>query len=581
MAVVRVDNQFQILSPDTKLEAVRITDIILDPSHDRFEDFGNYDSIGTVFYTKLNQSNPSTDSIARPLFSFVKNYPLINEVVLIMSSGDKDNKISTYYFPLVNIWNHPHHNALPYVEDIQSTTNDYEQSIARQVEDGSTGIELGTYFSESLDIRPLLPYEGDTIIEGRFGNSIRFGSTNISNKVGTPNEWSNVGKLSDPITIIRNGQSDNLEKKGWIHAKEDIMGDASSIYMTSNQQLSNFTPSSLNQKSFGANLVEVLTIQEQLTGDYITPETSITQPEQTTEDITEDTVESFETTPPPAPQESESDDPFADYAEEILDNVGIMELSDVSGTDTIEEEEDGDTNNGGIIVDINTLNYNQNIISKVNNTYYVNLHTPLSSTDLTKQIAPQPTSNRVKYLVVHCTAGNQADTHLDVAHFFMQTRENVGWKRHGYHITIDAYGKCVQIYKDQGGDEIVSNGVGPINSYPATSNQSQNVGNSNTININWIGATPAGILDMSQQQAQAIKEIVTFYVTRYPNIKVLGHNQICTKACPVFNVKKYCELIGITNNNIYQLTEVSRNLNTEFGTNHKSVANITDLKHYS
>ena len=226
MAVVRVDNQFQILSPDTKLEAVRVTDIILDPSHDRFEDFGNYDSIGTVFYTKLNQSNPSTDSIARPLFSFVKNYPLINEVVLIMSSGDKDNKISTYYFPLVNIWNHPHHNALPYVEDIQSTTNDYEQSIARQVEDGSTGIELGTYFSESLDIRPLLPYEGDTIIEGRFGNSIRFGSTNISDKVGTPNEWSNVGKLSDPITIIRNGQSDNLEKKGWIHVKEDIMGDA-------------------------------------------------------------------------------------------------------------------------------------------------------------------------------------------------------------------------------------------------------------------------------------------------------------------------------------------------------------------
>ena len=103
------------------------------------------------------------------------------------------------------------------------------------------------------------------ILEGRFGNSIRFGSTNISDKVGTPNEWSNVGKLSDPITIIRNGQSDNLEKKGWIHAKEDIMGDASSIYMTSNQQLSNFSPSSLNQKSFGANLVEIPTIQEQLT----------------------------------------------------------------------------------------------------------------------------------------------------------------------------------------------------------------------------------------------------------------------------------------------------------------------------
>ena len=79
MAIVRIDNQLPILSPDTKLVAVRVTDIILDPSHDRFEDYGNYDSIGTIFYTTLNQSNPSTDSIAKPLFSFVKNYPLIND----------------------------------------------------------------------------------------------------------------------------------------------------------------------------------------------------------------------------------------------------------------------------------------------------------------------------------------------------------------------------------------------------------------------------------------------------------------------------------------------------------------------
>ena len=64
MAIVRVDNQFQSLSPNTRLIAVRVTDIILDPSHNRIEDCGNYDSIGTIFYTTLNQSNPSTDSIA-------------------------------------------------------------------------------------------------------------------------------------------------------------------------------------------------------------------------------------------------------------------------------------------------------------------------------------------------------------------------------------------------------------------------------------------------------------------------------------------------------------------------------------
>ena len=200
MAIVRVDNSFQILSPNTKLEAVRVTDIILDPSHDRFEDYGQYDSIGTIFYTTLNQSNSSTDSIAKPLFSFVKNYPLINETVLIMFSGDKDNKISTYYLPTVNIWNHPHHNAFPDIQNNQN--NNYEESILRRVENEPINIKLGEYFQEKTNIKPLLPYEGDTIIEGRFGNSIRFGSTNINDKVNTPNKCSNTCELGDPITII-------------------------------------------------------------------------------------------------------------------------------------------------------------------------------------------------------------------------------------------------------------------------------------------------------------------------------------------------------------------------------------------
>jgi hypothetical protein len=316
MAVVRVNNQFPVLPSDTKLIAVRITDIILDPSHNRFEDYGQYDSIGTIFYTTLNQSNPSTDPTAKPLFSFVKNYPLINEVVLIMSSGDKDNKVSTYYLPTTNIWNHPHHNALPYIENIQNN-NDYEQSITRQVESGLTDIKLGEYFQEKINIKPLLPYEGDTIIEGRFGNSIRFGSTNKSDKVSTPNKWSNIGELGDPITIIRNGQSNQLDDKGWIHTQEDIMGDASSIYMTSNQQLSNFTPASLNQKSFRASLIKVLTIEEKLSGDYITPENSTIQPEQNNEDLLQ-VNESFDTTPI-TPSFGETDDPFADNAEELLD----------------------------------------------------------------------------------------------------------------------------------------------------------------------------------------------------------------------------------------------------------------------
>ena len=92
------------------------------------------------------------------------------------------------------------------------------------------------------------------MIECRFGNSLRFGYT-IDNTIGVPNRWSNEGEIGNPITIIRNGQVDINDDENYNHVLEDIDGDDSSIYLCSNQQISNFTPASFNQLSFGANLV--------------------------------------------------------------------------------------------------------------------------------------------------------------------------------------------------------------------------------------------------------------------------------------------------------------------------------------
>ena len=556
MAIVRTNNNFQVLPIIKALTIVRVTDIILDPTHDQFKNHGSYDSIGTIFYTELNQSNSNTNSIAKPLFSFVKNYPLINELVLITSTKNKDNKLSSYYLPILNIWNHPHHNALPYIKDIKN--KDYNQTINRKLEEASTNIKLGEYFQEKLNIKPLLPYEGDTIIEGRFGNSIRFGSTNISDKVGTPNEWSNSGELGDPITIIRNGQSNQLDDKGWIHGKEDIMGDASSIYMTSNQQLTNFIPASLNQKSFGANLVIEPTIQEQLTGNYEQPIQPI-EAISPTQDLYTDNVESFESTPVNLPPTSsiESDDPFADYAEEILDGPGTMELTDISASDEAGEDKTEDIGEGEIITEEDLENLSDttliNIPSKAYPPNIVTLHPPLNAYDLIKQIDIQPTDNRVKYLVIHTTAMAYGSTHKRVAKYFMQDAPNeianTGWSRHGYHITIDYKGTCIQIYKD----DFSSYGVGPSKNQGSISNQSPNIGNYNTINLNWIGGLT---FDMTKEQANSLNELVKFYTIRYPEIKILGHNQIYNhptkgpKDCPWLDVPTYCKELGINSDNV-------------------------------
>ena len=108
----------------------------------------------------------------------------------------------------------------------------------RRVTDQSTEINLGNTFIERSNIHPLLPFEGDTIYEGRWGNSIRIGSTiKLKPPVNSSlNNWSSVGTSGDPIMILRNGQGIQTDQ-GWIPTTEDINNDESSIYLASTQKI--------------------------------------------------------------------------------------------------------------------------------------------------------------------------------------------------------------------------------------------------------------------------------------------------------------------------------------------------------
>ena len=272
-----------------KLISVKVKDIILDGSTDRAANYGGYDSVGLIFYNKVQikndglNTNPDADEtleskgfdgVAKPLFPFLKYYPLINEVVLILSTTSKDyldDRLSRidYYFPPINLWNHPHHNTLPAVQNYSEDKSeifkneDYQQAgLLRRAIDGEVdvNIPLGKYFREQLNIKPLLPYEGDYIVEGRFGNTIRLGATARSEAIPKEqkNNWSNgaKGEIGDPITIIRNGQAVNLDNQGWVHTLENINTDPSSIYLTSNQKIDNFAIAAPDcWYSFGLNAI--------------------------------------------------------------------------------------------------------------------------------------------------------------------------------------------------------------------------------------------------------------------------------------------------------------------------------------
>jgi hypothetical protein len=254
----------------------KVKRIILDGSTQEAAEWGGYDAVGLIYFTKIKQKQaskdktnnnekveiPFWDGVAKPIFPFIKYYPLINEIVPIITLTGKDYVESPsaeaaemhYYFPPINLWNHPHHNTLPsldnYNEDNKLSelrkNEDYAQAgLLRRTTDGELDYEvpLGDYFKEQLNIKPLRPYEGDHIVEGRFGNSVRFGATARSKTIpiSQSNNWSTgaKGDIGDPITIIRNGQAEGLDEMGWVPTVEDINLDASSIYLTSNQKIDN------------------------------------------------------------------------------------------------------------------------------------------------------------------------------------------------------------------------------------------------------------------------------------------------------------------------------------------------------
>lgn len=217
-----------------------------------FTALGGWSSIGSIKFNLIQNTSTTpvetkTNNFARPLFGNIKQYPLKGELVMLVSGpSNKMNDIAgakqMYYLTTYNLWNNQHHNAFPdlgvYANYVSKQTTNQEKTAGAKVSQGysSTTIPLGDYFVEKADIKPLIPFEGDLIIEGRHGQSVRFGSTVKEQK--NYNTWSKgeTSKTGDPITIITNRRKGkDLAPEAWIPGVEDINKDGSAIWMTSGQ----------------------------------------------------------------------------------------------------------------------------------------------------------------------------------------------------------------------------------------------------------------------------------------------------------------------------------------------------------
>jgi hypothetical protein len=225
----------------SNIKAVRVQEVIMS---------GSARVIGNIKFSEIDDGKPlSTRQLpfARPLFNNFSQYPTVNEIVYVLGGPDVNYNTTggfgNYYLPPLNINGSPNHNAQP------------NELFSEELE---AGVETSLdYFKEmSMTIRPLLPYLGDIMLEGRYGNSIRFGSTISGSHV--PNNWSNEGSQGHPITIIRNGQTNDPQKAGYEHILEDINEDDTSIYLCSNQQITNFQKAGTYPKDHPASYKHML-----------------------------------------------------------------------------------------------------------------------------------------------------------------------------------------------------------------------------------------------------------------------------------------------------------------------------------
>ena len=207
---------------NTGSDFARVVDIILDSFHPEFDNYGKSQSIYGVFYRSLSESIVEEEEgplrfayCQRKTFTRV---PLKGEVVRLVQESTEERENSkqgtkAYWSHIIPIWNHPHHNVYP--DTIQS---------------GESENDFGEYFEELDKIAPLQGFPGDDIIEGRFGQTIRFNGTKYDSNTITDD--SNNGS---PTILISNGQKEPPNSVD--NVVEDINEDPNSLYFVSDHSV--------------------------------------------------------------------------------------------------------------------------------------------------------------------------------------------------------------------------------------------------------------------------------------------------------------------------------------------------------
>lgn len=225
-----------------------VVDVILDHHHPQYAKKDGY-NVGTIKIRIFSVHNGRNDDLldyADPIESSILEMPLIGELVIV-------HKIlgNFFYTRKVFLAHRMQENGMLQLNNVLNTRGDrFKSKIATTKQELTADKhKFGEYFKPDSRVRPLKHFEGDLLIQGRMGQSIRFGSSQM--------ELSSPGMA--PNIILRTGQGKDIEKtdatKDSIFGLilEDINKDASSIWMTADQNVP-FEPITINAGSFNRSM---------------------------------------------------------------------------------------------------------------------------------------------------------------------------------------------------------------------------------------------------------------------------------------------------------------------------------------
>ena len=223
-----------------------VYDVILDGTHPRAVN----DNVGTLYngcilYRSADNLIVSENdlSIAYPSDKNFKSLPVKNESVEIY-------EISNGQFAYRRIFESPNpsfssdpstiSSAYKPVTEEGNTAKNYQQTFGTGItttnfDDSVKFNGYGNYYQPVSGLHKLKLYEGDTLIESRFGQSLRFSGYN------------NVENIISPTIILRNGESSRTKKLSpRLNIEEDINRDGSIIVIGSNQYQLPFQPGTVS-----------------------------------------------------------------------------------------------------------------------------------------------------------------------------------------------------------------------------------------------------------------------------------------------------------------------------------------------